>query len=542
MAGDVSLIVQSGMLSAGFLIDTVSHGTMGISKACSLGNKADVNECDVLEYLIDDPDTRVIGAYLESIPDGPRFLTACRKTDKPIVILKGGKSAKGAEAAMSHTASMAGNGAIVHNALTQVGVVEANDFKQMLDLCRTLAMYEHISLQGTGRIAVVTYSGGAGIVSTDFMDQTDLDAARLSPETIGLLEEIYPEWMPPANPVDLWPAIEKNGPETAYKKAFEAVCSDPGVDAVLFHVFIGGKVQQMDVAPLVDISNRYHKPVFIWLLGNRPQAHDFQMHAQSLGIPVFRELYRAVECMAAFFKNKKPSRHLKQRIALPPLALSSSAIDLLKQKGKSLDEQRSKQVLSDIGISTVKEQGAETLEDAISSGRRFGYPVVLKGLIPDVIHKTEQNLIRLNLQTSEDVGIAFAELREIIGLQGKILVQRQIKGEPELIAGMVRDPQFGPCVMCGLGGILTEIVNDKAFAAAPFNIEEALALIGRLKTQKLLNGFRSFQALDRNAFADILVRLGALASMYPNIREIDINPLIVQGGIPIAVDASIILS
>jgi acetyltransferase len=304
-AGDVSLIVQSGMLSAGFLIDAVSHGIMGISKACSLGNKADVDECDILEYLIDDSNTRVIGAYLESIADGPRFLAACRKTNKPIVVLKGGKSARGAEAAMSHTASLAGNSAVVHGALSQAGVMEAVDFKQMLDLCRTLAMQKHFSPRGPGRIAVVTYSGGAGIVSTDFMEAMDLDTARLSPETIALLEQIYPEWMPPANPVDLWPAIEKSGPDTAYAKAFEAVCSDPGVDAVLYHVFIGGTIKQMDVSPLAEIANRYHKPVFIWLLGNRTYAHDFQMHAQSLGFPVYRELYRAVECMAAFFKNKK---------------------------------------------------------------------------------------------------------------------------------------------------------------------------------------------------------------------------------------------
>jgi acetyltransferase len=541
MPGDVSLIVQSGMLSAGFLIDTVTHGTMGISKACSIGNKADVNECDILEYLIDDPHTRVIGAYLESIIDGTRFLSTCKKTDKPIVILKGGKSDKGAEAAMSHTASLAGNDAIVRDALAQVSVVEADDFKQMLDLCRTLAAYDHIALQGKSGIAVVTYSGGAGIVSTDFMDQMGLEAAQLSKETIGLLEQIYPDWMPPANPVDLWPAIEKNGPEIAYKKAFEAVCSDPGVDAVLYHVFIGGKVRKMDVAPLADIAGKYHKPVFIWLLGNRPQAYEFQMHAQSLGIPVYRELYRAVECMAAYVKYKKSRRTFKQRTALPALKLSPFCSNMMTQEGKSLDEYISKKIFFEIGIPVVKERIAETTEDAVKAGRDVGYPVVLKGLLPEVIHKTEQNLIRLNLQSDDDVAAACDELRHIMGDQGKILVQQQITGGPELIAGLVRDPQFGTCVMCGLGGVLTEIVDDKAFAAAPFDIEEALTLIDRLKTQKLLNGYRSFPALDRSALAEILVRLFALGNMYPNIREIDINPMIVQGGIPVAVDATIIL-
>ena len=297
--GNVSLIVQSGMLSAGFLIDTVSHGTMGISKACSLGNKADVNECDILEYLVGDPQTEAIGAYLESITDGPRFLETCRQSRKPIVILKGGQSQKGARAAMSHTASLAGDAEVIRGALAQVGVTEANDFKQMLDLCRTRARYAQIPSEHKGRIAILTYSGGAGIVSADFMDQMGLEVADLSPETLAKLASVYPQWMPPANPVDFWPAIEKNGPEKVYQTAFEAVCSDPGVDAVLFHIFIGGFVRSLDIAPLAGMAEKFNKPLFIWLLGRRQDALKFQLHAHEHGVPVFRELRRAVECMAA---------------------------------------------------------------------------------------------------------------------------------------------------------------------------------------------------------------------------------------------------
>jgi len=302
MPGNVSLIVQSGMLSAGFLIDTVSHGTMGISKACSIGNKADVNECDILEYLISDPDTQAIGAYLESITDGKRFLSACQNTSKPIVILKGGRSAKGASAAMSHTSSLAGDAAVISGALAQAHVTEANDFKQMLDLCRTRAMYTHLKNPGKGRTAILTYSGGAGIVSADFMEQMGLELADLSPRTLQNLATVFPDWMPPSNPVDMWPAIEKNGAETVYHTAFEAVCSDPNVDAVLFHVFIGGIISTMDITPLADMARKYDKPLFVWLLGKREEAHKFQLHVQGLGVPVYRELQRAVECMAALFK------------------------------------------------------------------------------------------------------------------------------------------------------------------------------------------------------------------------------------------------
>jgi len=302
MPGDVSLIVQSGMLSAGFLIDTVSHGTMGISKACSIGNKADVNECDIMEYLVSDPDTKAIGAYLESITDGKRFLNACRNTAKPIVILKGGKSDKGAKAAMSHTSSLAGDRAVISGALAQAHVTEANDFKQMLDLCRTRAMYSHLKNPGKGHTAILTYSGGAGIVSADFLDQMGLELADLSPRTLQKLGKVFPEWMPPSNPVDMWPAIEKNGAEKVYETAFEAVCSDSNVDAVLFHVFIGGIINTMDISSLVDITRKHQKPLFIWLLGKREEALKFQLKVQDLGVPVYRELHRAVECMAALFE------------------------------------------------------------------------------------------------------------------------------------------------------------------------------------------------------------------------------------------------
>jgi acetyltransferase len=147
----------------------------------------------------------------------------------------------------------------------------------------------------------LTYSGGAGIVSADFMDQMGLELADLSPRTFQKLTEIFPAWMPPSNPVDLWPAIEKNGAEKVYETAFEAVCSDSNVDAVMFHVFIGGIINTMDISPLTAIARKHEKPLFVWLLGKREEALQFQLQVQDLGVPVYRELQRAVECMAALF-------------------------------------------------------------------------------------------------------------------------------------------------------------------------------------------------------------------------------------------------
>ena len=303
--GTVSLIVQSGMLTAGFLIDIMSNGVMGISKACSIGNKADVNECDILEYLIDDADTGTIGLYLESISDGRRFMDLCRQAEKPIVVLRGGKSQKGAEAALSHTASLAGNGAVVSGALSQVGVVEAHDFKQMMDLCRTLADYADIGPLPHRRIVILTMSGAAGIVSSDFIEAHGLEVADLSADTVEALKEVFPGWMPVSNPVDLWPAVELHGRQKAYTKAFEAVCADPGVDAILFHAFVGGDVFRPKLSTLVEMAEKAGKPIFGWVMGKRTEAHQLQIEAKKLGLPIFGELYRAVECMAAVLSRSK---------------------------------------------------------------------------------------------------------------------------------------------------------------------------------------------------------------------------------------------
>jgi acetyltransferase len=304
IAGSVSLVVQSGMLSAGFLIDVMTNGFMGISKACSIGNRADVDECDVLQYLIDDPHTGVIGLYLESIPDGRRFIDLCRHTTKPVVVLRGGKSKKGAEAALSHTASLAGNGAVVSGALAQAGVVEAYDFKQMMDVCRSLADYPKAPSGDSRRVAVLTMSGAAGILSADFIEQHGLTMAGLADETVEQLKMLYPAWMPVSNPVDLWPAVEQHGREKAYRESFRAICDDPNVDAVLFHSFVGGTASGLDLSQMVETARRTGKPLFGWVMGTRDAAHEFQMQAREVGVPVFGELYRAVECMAAVISRK----------------------------------------------------------------------------------------------------------------------------------------------------------------------------------------------------------------------------------------------
>lgn len=540
--GSVSLIVQSGMLSAIFLIDIMSNAMMGVSKACSLGNKVDVTECDVLEYFMDDPDTGVIGLYLESFSDGRRFLDLCRGSEKPIVVLKGGKSRQGAEAALSHTASLAGNQRIIAGALAQVGVTEARDFKQMMDLCRSLALTRQIRV-GSGRVAVLTLSGGAGIVATDFVADQGLTMARLSASTRTSLEELFPKWMPVTNPVDLWPAMERqNGTDVdVFSRSLEALLGDPEVDAVFFHVFISNPRSMVNMSELAAQIRSAGKPVIAWVIGRREDVYAFQKEALAHGIPVFTEISRAAECLGAVLRERhRPEPipeigSIQRELPVPLAALLASAA-----RGP-LDEHLSKELLRAFGVPTVPEQIATGEEQVEATATMLGYPVVMKGVLPSGVHKTEMGLVRLDIPDRSAALRAYTTLMEQMEGRGQVLIQRQIPGKVELILGLLRDPQFGPCVMFGLGGVTAELFDDVVFAVAPLTRRDAMNLLTRIRGQKMLDGFRGKPPVDREEIARILVAIGEIGLAFPRIREIDINPLICGTEGPIAVDATIVL-
>jgi acetate---CoA ligase (ADP-forming) len=500
-AGPVSLIVQSGMLSAGFLVDIMSNGVMGISKACSVGNKIDVNENDLLAYLIDDPDTAVIGLYLESISGGRKFIELCRKSPKPIVVLKGGKSPKGAEAAISHTASLAGNHRVLAGILAQAGVFEANDFRQMTDLCRSLAIYPQRPA-GEGRVAVLTFSGGAGIVAADFMDQLQLSVAELSPQSKSALQTLFPSWMLPTNPVDIWPAMEKKlgtGIDV-YGEAMEAVLADPGVDAVLLLGFAGNARLTFDLAAASAQAKTAGKPLFIWLLGQRDETFRFQKEALSLGVLVFPELYRAVECLAAVFRPRLSltlNAIATEKDDPSDISVSSELCRILEYAQGPQDEYVSKQVLRAHGIPTVQEKLVDSLQECLTAADNIDYPVVMKGIAPGIVHKTESGLVQLGVPDQKAVAAVFENLMGKMHYEGKVLLQKQVCGKVELILGLIRDHQFGPCIMLGIGGVMAEILNETMFAMAPLSQQDALGLIRRFRGQKLLDGFRGAPPVDK---------------------------------------------
>jgi acyl-CoA synthetase (NDP forming) len=297
--GVVSLVVQSGMLSAGFLAHILGRTPFGLSKVCSIGNKLEVDETDLLEYFVDDPETEVIAMYLESVEKGRRFVDLVRSTDKPIVMLKGGRSAFGTKAATSHTSALAQDDRVLDSALRQSRVIRVQGMTELLDVARCLGVAK-ARKAARARLVVLTFSGGGGVVTSDHIADLGMELADLRRETLCKLEEVFPDWMDPSNPVDLYPAYEKKGTTETLKRTIEAVMEDPGVDAVYLHVFAPPTSRPIyDYDHMARMMSETEKPILVWVMGHPEIARGISGEFERRGIPTVDEVGRGVRVLAA---------------------------------------------------------------------------------------------------------------------------------------------------------------------------------------------------------------------------------------------------
>jgi acyl-CoA synthetase (NDP forming) len=539
LPGRISLIVQSGMMSAIFLVELGRRG-IGVAKACSIGNRADVDECDVLEYLLKDPDTDVIALYLESMLRGSLLAQMADRAAKPIVLLKGGTSEAGAQAAKSHTYSLSGNSRLLNSVLEMSGVILADDLFQMMDLANALVMVPHID--PACRTAIVTLSGGAGVLACDAVERRGIPIAKLSEQTKKSLAEIFPVWMPVANPIDLFPTVGLHSRDVVFERTISAVLDDPNVDVLIIH-FVAGLVEDaMKLDILKKKAEQSGKSVFFWLMGRREGCERFRQRARAIGIPVYADISRLAECLQAIarFRGHKAAQGAIAE-STAPSSPSVAKKPPLPSTERIWDEFDSKRFLAKWKIPIVEEKLVNSLDEAWKTAQAMGLPVVLKGLLPGEVHKTEHGLVELGLADKPSLEAAFHHIQGKVDHPGRILIQKQVSADYELIAGFLRDNQFGPCVMFGLGGIFSELEPDVVFALAPLDRAGAIKLIKRIRGTRLLQGFRGITPLDEEAMADILVNLGTAGVAYPQIEQIDINPVIISKGVPSAVDATIML-
>lgn len=544
--GGVSLIVQSGLLSAGFITTLMGNKTLGLAKVCSIGNKGDVEETELLEFLLKDPVTKAVGLYLESFVYGRRFFELCLSSKKPIVLLKGGKTSLGAEASASHTASLAGNHELTRSVLKQAGVHQAEDLFEMVDLARSLEKDFHLQEppEGKARIAILSYSGASGIVTTDHMVGHGLTLAPLSSQTLRRLEEFSPPWMPIKNPVDYWPAMEKHGPAVTYRHAIEVLHNDPEVDGIIVHLFAGFGMWFLNMKEIMAGIKEPRKPILFWLIGPKKGEEATRMALEEMGWPVFHEIHRAVRVMASLFdQGKKRTKDLEISPTQFPISqsLKKMADQADKRGAQVLDEYEAKKWLKAMGLNVVREITVEDLQETLKAAEKIGYPVVLKGRVEGKIHKTEAGLVKSNLWTKKQLRAAYEEMSSLTPKPASFLLQPMLKGSLELIVGTVRDPQFGPAVMLGLGGIHAEVYRDVIFRLPPLTEPDVVEMVSELKGKALLKGYRGSKPVRMKSLSQWLIKLGWLAVTFHKIREIDVNPLSVVEGEPIAVDAIIIL-
>ncbi len=519
--GRAAFSSQSGALGIALLEQAEQRG-LGLSSFVSIGNKADVSSNDLLEYWEDDPDTDLVLLYLESFGNPVKFARIARRVarHKPILAMRSGTSSRGARAASSHTAALAGSDAAVEALFRQTGVLRASTLEELID---TAVLLSSQPLPLGNRVAVVTNAGGMGILAADACDQCGLVLPDLAEETRRKLAEFLPREASTANPVDL---LGSAVGET-YTRALPLLLDDPGVDAVIAMFVLTIVADTADVvAAIDDVVVKAEKPVVPVIMSAEGAPRGSFTYPESAA----RALGLAAQRAAWLRRPAGVVPELDDLDTAAATALIAEALEVSSDVW--LDPARTRRLLESYGLPVVPERVAATPDDAVAAAVALGLPTVVKTAAAGV-HKTESGGVALDLRSAEDVHAA----AERIGCP--VIVQPFLTGSVELLAGVVQDPLFGPLVAFGPGGTLAELIGDARFALAPLtDVDVELALAGG-KAGKLIAGWRGAPPADRKALASLLHRLSRLAVDHPEVAELDLNPVLARPDGCVAVDARV---
>jgi acetyl coenzyme A synthetase (ADP forming)-like protein len=525
--GDVAFISHSGAICAA-VIDWARGQGFGLSRLVSLGNQADVNETDVLEPVAADPFTRVLTLYLEGVSDGRRFIEEARRVTrhKPVIALKVGRFASGQRAVASHTGALAGQENAFNAAFRRAGVIRAETTEEMFDWARALAWCP----APAGRaVAVLTNAGGPGVTAADALESNGLHLAELSEATRAALRGVLPPAASVHNPVDM---LASASPEQ-YAGCLSLLVADPAVDSALVilpppPMHTAGAVAR----ELIPVIHAAEKPVVVALMGER-LIQEAVEHFRAARIPEYRFPERAASALAILAQHAET---LQQPQASGPgrYEVDVEALRRLLDgcaSGCWLPPEVMSALLAGYGIPTPPIGLAQTAEEAVRLADGVGYPVALKIASPDITHKSDIGGVLLDLREAGAVASGFAAIlararaaQPEAAIQG-VHVQRMLPPGQEVIVGVVQDQQFGPLVMFGSGGLEVEGLKDVAFALGPLSPEEAEYLLENTWAGRKLRGYRSLPPADRPAVMEVLRRLAQLAADFPQIDELEINPL-----------------
>ena len=540
--GHIGFLSQSGAI-CGAIVDYVMDKGIGFSNLTSMGNMADVNETDIIEYLAQDANTKVIAAYLEGLANGQRFMEVARRVScqKPILMLKVGRTAAGARAVSSHTGSLAGSYTAYDAAFRQCGIIQVDSVAELFDAAIALV---HQPVPKGNRVVLITNSGGPAALASDSLAANGMTLADLQAETQVLLRSQLNPAAQVANPVDMLGGAEP--PDYAY--ALEHCLRDDNVDAAIAILTPQALVNPADVGRVIgEVAAKSDKTVVASFVGG-VSVGEARMTLHSMGVPLYTFPEQAGFVLGAMYRygqwcgkqneNDYPKLNQINREAAHQALLAVNDC-------KVLGEAQTRPLLAAYGLPLVPGEVVYSSSDAVQAARRLGYPVVLKIVSSDLLHKSEAGGIWLNLMDDQAVRAAYEEMFAAIhkshpeaNLEGALVEKMAPRGH-ELIVGMRRDPAFGPLVMFGLGGIYVELFGDVAFRVAPMTRRDAYEMISQTKAGKLLSGLRGQLPADIDAVVDCILRLGQLALDFPQIEEIEMNPLLVfeRGKGAIALDA-----
>ncbi len=544
--GNISFISQSGALCTAVL-DFAADREFGFSKFISIGNKADVDELDLLRYLHEDDDTEVIMIYLEELRrDGAEFIAAVKEITsgdyrpKPVLVIKSGRTSEGAAAAASHTGSLAGTFAVYDAMFEQAGVIRVDTIDELFDFSGAFA-FKNESATGKlrrkvpngNRVAIVTNAGGPGIVATDMTISTGLKLAKFSEDTIESLASHLPVSANLQNPVD----VIGDAASDRYEYALDAVIKDEGVDGALVILTPQSMTNVLGTAEaIVKIARRSAKPILCCFMGVIDVSAG-KKYLQEYGVPVFNFPENAAKAFGALYRysNWMNRQILAQFKLTHDTKKASEIIDKCLSEGKTyLGELDGLDLLNCYGLNVLPTELAETEEKAADIAKKIGYPVVMKIVSPQIIHKSDAGGVKVNVKTAKEAKEAFAEIvanAKAFNPEAQIdgvLIQKMAPSGQEVILGLSRYPTFGPLLMFGLGGVFVEVFQDVVFRLAPIGRNEARRMIRKIKGYKLLHGFRGKPVCDEETLERLLVGLSDMAINHPQISELDINPLLVH--------------
>lgn len=571
-SGGTALIVQSGQLSEGITARSFGEG-IRYSKVASYGNACNTNEADLLEYLMEDEETKLFTSYLEGVRDGRRFFEIARANAgrKPLLIWKVGLTRGGAVAASSHTGSLAGATAVWDAFFRQTGAIKINSLDELIDGMVGFSCLPN----GCGRRIAVVSGGGAGaVISADACENAGLAMPDFGPDTIGRLKEV----LPPVgtslkNPLDMG---NPHPPLKVLRSVLEIVAASDAIDVIVIRrvffsvmtskIFSGTTAateeEQEELLRIpVDVMTKFKKPVVIVLPEELTGVENIDIEEDrrrirdyffAHNIPTFvseQRIFGTLSRLAAFREAHLTRTPAQERPREATSATQRAVFsDIVRESSTAvLDELRCKKIMKEYGIDVTEPVLAESAEAAVAVAEKIGYPVVMKIVSPQITHKSDIGGVRVGLASKDEVSKAYSEIMAAAAQKAPqavvegIAVQKMAPSGLELVVGMNKDPQFGPVVMFGLGGTLVEVLKDVAFRIVPLSKEDARSMIREIRAYKLLEGYRGQPAVDIGYIEELLLRVSKMVEENPEIKEMDINPLIAYEKGAIAVDARIIL-